>query len=338
MYKVGMYGGSFNPLHLGHVNAIIKASNICEKLYIILHITKNNDEINYKERLLWLNEITKHMDNISIIEMFDNQNNKDNHDWQAGSKFIKDTIKTSIDVIFVEDDYKGENIYESLYPESKIIYFDREEVNISSTKIRKNPFKYFNYLPRIVQKNYIKKVCIIGTESCGKTILAKNLANYFNTSYVLEAGRDICEKLGSPNLLQRKDYFDILLEQKSLEKKAIENANKVVFIDTDSLYTLFFYQMEYNGESYDKNIKQMAESISFLNDYDLYIFLEPDTKFVQDGYRTNASDEFRQMNNNKLKDILQKNEINYVSISGSYDERYNKSKQLVKELLKEKTT
>ena len=161
---------------------------------------------------------------------------------------------------------------------------------------------------------------------------------YFNTSYVLEAGRDICEKLGSPNLLQRKDYFDILLEQKSLEKKAIENANKVVFIDTDSLYTLFFYQMEYNGESYDKNIKQMAESISFLNDYDLYIFLEPDTKFVQDGYRTNASDEFRHMNNNKLKDILQKNEINYVSISGSYDERYNKSKQLVKELLKEKTT
>ena len=27
MYKVGMYGGSFNPLHLGHVNDIIKAAN-----------------------------------------------------------------------------------------------------------------------------------------------------------------------------------------------------------------------------------------------------------------------------------------------------------------------
>ena len=26
MYEVGMYGGSFNPLHLGHVNDIIQAA------------------------------------------------------------------------------------------------------------------------------------------------------------------------------------------------------------------------------------------------------------------------------------------------------------------------
>ena len=34
MYEVGMYGGSFNPLHLGHVNDIIMAANQCKKLYI----------------------------------------------------------------------------------------------------------------------------------------------------------------------------------------------------------------------------------------------------------------------------------------------------------------
>ena len=34
-YKVGMYGGSFNPLHLGHINNIIRAANQCEKLYVV---------------------------------------------------------------------------------------------------------------------------------------------------------------------------------------------------------------------------------------------------------------------------------------------------------------
>ena len=35
-YKVGMYGGCFDPLHIGHVNDIIIGSNMCEKLYVVL--------------------------------------------------------------------------------------------------------------------------------------------------------------------------------------------------------------------------------------------------------------------------------------------------------------
>jgi len=54
MYKLGMYGGSFNPLHLGHVNDIIEASTMCEKLYVILSYSNNRNEIDHRERFKWL--------------------------------------------------------------------------------------------------------------------------------------------------------------------------------------------------------------------------------------------------------------------------------------------
>ena len=52
MYEVGMYGGSFNPLHLGHVNDIIQAANQCKKLYIVLSVTDDPKEIDHRERYM----------------------------------------------------------------------------------------------------------------------------------------------------------------------------------------------------------------------------------------------------------------------------------------------
>lgn len=330
MFNVGMYGGSFNPLHLGHVNDIINAANVCNKLYVVLSVTESPNEIDYRERLAHLYSITNDMENVKVITMFDKTDDKDKHDWQEGANYIKNTIGTKIDAVFAGSDYKGKNIWESLYLESKIIYLSRDEINISSTQIRNNPYKYFEYLPRRVQEYYTKKVCLVGTESCGKTTLARNLAKCFNTSYVEEAGRFVCEEVGLDNM-QKKDYFEILFRHKELERKALERANKVLFIDTDALITLYYYQLQFGND--DKDFESIATAISKLNDYDLYLFLEPDVKWVQDGTRTYGDEEVRKQNNEILKNLLDKNNINYVCISGDYQERYEQSKEKVKQLI-----
>ena len=334
MYNIGMYGGSFNPLHLGHVNDIIKAANQCEKLYIVLSNTNDPNEIDHRERLMWLKNITQDMENVEVFEIFDRNTSKDTYDWNLGAEDVKNYIGQPIDVVFAGDDYKGRNIWESLYPESEIVYFSREEINISSTMIRANPFEYYDYLPKIVQKHYVKKVCVVGTESCGKSTLVRNLAKYFNTTYVEEAGRYICEEAGGIDNMQKHHFFEILFKHKELEKAALENANKILLIDTDSLITLHYYQLNFNENTKrDKDFENIARSISNLNDYDLYLFLEPDVKFVDDITRGCGDDSVREENNEKLKKILDANHIKYVSIKGTYQDRYEESKRKVKQLI-----
>lgn len=333
-YKVGMYGGSFNPLHLGHVNNIITASNLCEKLYIVLSVTDDEKEIDHRERFMWLKNITATMENVEVFEIFDNNISKDTYDWETGANDIKNHINKPIDVVFSGDDYQGKDRWEKLYPDSEIYYIPRSNINISSTEIRENPYKYFDYLPNCVKPYYTKKVCIVGTESTGKTTLTRNLAKYFNTTHVEEAGRYICDDAGGIDNMQPYHYFEILFKHKQLEKEALKNANKILLIDTDSLITLYYYQLGFEKTNeLNKAFENVAKGISVLNNYDLYIFLEPDVEWVQDGTRTYGEPEVREANNKKLKKIFDENGIKYVCVNGDYDNRYQQAKILIEDLL-----
>ncbi len=278
-YKVGMYGGSFNPLHLGHVDCIIQAANRCEKLYLVLSVGKNRNEIDYRVRYRWLYQLTKHIGNVHILVIEDSAETKQEYTtdyWQKDADWIKEQIGEKIDVVFCGSDYDENSFWNVCYPESELCIFTRNE--ISSTEIRKNPYKHWDWLPNIVRTYYNKKVLLIGGESTGKSTLTINLANRFNTNHIDEAGRDISERSGTDLLMLSEDFTEILLQHKLNEMKAIEHSNKVLFIDTDALVTQFYMNF-LEDPNIDKN-KALSDVIDALNEYDLILFMEPDVAFI----------------------------------------------------------
>lgn len=333
---VGFIGGKFLPLHQGHIYVIIAASNYVDELYVVLSSSKNRDRelcerdgmkyIPADVRLSWFGEALNNLDNIKVIHIEDDQWESD-YNWGQGADMIKKAIGKPIDYVFSSEKEYSE-LFKKYYPDSEHIIIDnkRETVTISATELRKNLYDNWEKLPNCTKPYFMKTVAIVGTESCGKTTLAKKLAKFYNTEYVHEVGRSYCEKYS--NFLT-KDMFDQIAMEHFLSQKKAEKINKVLFVDSDATITQYYLDMYFPGES-----SELVEQITRLQNYDLVIFLEPDVNWVPDGFRFTGEDVQRLKNNEKLKKMYKDRKINFVSINGDYVNRFVKTKKLIDRLLK----
>ena len=95
-YKVGMYGGSFDPLHLGHISDIIKAAAVCEELYVMISWCEGRESTSKELRYRWILNCTKHLSNVRIILVEDQAVSKEVYNtdyyWEKGARDIKNAI------------------------------------------------------------------------------------------------------------------------------------------------------------------------------------------------------------------------------------------------------
>ncbi|WP_455718367.1 AAA family ATPase [Anaerosporobacter sp.] len=337
-YKVGMYGGSFDPLHVGHIHDIIRAASMCEELYVMISWCEGRESTSKELRYRWIYNSCKHLTNIRIIMIEDEAVDKETYNtdyyWEKGATDIKNKIGKRIDAVFCGSDYLGSNRFESLYcPDSEVIYFDRQEVPISSTDIRKWAIKNWDYIPKICRPYYTKKVLVIGGESTGKSTLVENLALAYNTNFVSEVGRDISEIAGCEELMIMEDFLEILLRHKTNELDAIKDSNRILFIDTDAITTKFYSHFLLNNPEEIAKCDELANAIIHINSFDLILFLEPTVAFVQDGTRSEIIAADREKYSNQIKQLFDEFGLQYHCIAGDYVDRFNKSKELIKEQL-----
>ena len=167
---------------------------------------------------------------------------------------------------------------------------------------------------------------MVGTESCGKSTLVRNLAKIYNTNFVGEYGREFYEEIGT-GITLLEDYPLIAYKHKVMENEGLKHANRVLFVDTEANVTNY-YSALYHGE-YQDVVQEVANS----QDYDLWLFLEPDVRWVDDGMRKNSDQEERQSLSNTLKQNLRFNNIEFTEIDGNYAQRLHKAMRAIDKVL-----
>jgi HTH-type transcriptional regulator, transcriptional repressor of NAD biosynthesis genes len=320
--KRGLVIGKFMPLHHGHIALIEFAAAHCDELIVSMSYN-TTDPIPGELRFHWIKEIFKNQSNIksfNIADDFDREGLPLTERTQIWAERMKQ-VYPPIDIIFSSEEY-GVAFATALKAEHKSFDSDRKLFPISATLIRENPFSYWKYIPQVVRPFFVKKICLYGPESTGKSVMAKQLADYYNTEFVPEVAREIV----SSNEFTIDDIIKIGYAQTQRVLDKTKTANKILFCDTDVITTQI-YCKHYLGEV-PTILYELEKQIT----YDQYFLFDIDVPWVEDGMRDLGTR--RQEMHTVFKNELLKRGISFIEVRGDFNQRETLLKESIDSILK----
>lgn len=172
---------------------------------------------------------------------------------------------------------------------------------------------------------------MFGPESTGKTTLAKQLADHFQTVWAPEFAREYLQEKwnSSQRICEPEDLLPIAIGQVKLENDSLLTANKYLFCDTNLMVTKVFSEMYYN--CCDPALDKAASK----HRYDLFFLTDIDVPWTKDDLRDKPSD--RKNTFDTFKRALIENKKPFVIISGTSEQRFHKALQILSDLEKAKS-
>ena len=169
----------------------------------------------------------------------------------------------------------------------------------------------------------ITKVAIVGPESTGKTLLAGQLAQYFNAKWVPEYARGYIDQLGRH--YQEHDLLKIAQGQLELEDRYLSNSGGLLICDTNLLVIKIWSKFKYRRcDPYI--LDQLIQ-----RNYELYLLTGIDVVWKDDPQREHPNQ--RQQLYDIYREELVNYKFNFVEINGDEEERLNQSVHAIKKLL-----
>lgn len=290
--RTGLIFGQFAPLHNGHLYLIDFAASFVDELTVL--VSRQAPLYSLEQRVSWLLQCRP---DVNIVIADENLDIQDAH----------------YDYVFAGKTRAPDNLPLAKWGAAYIPVDPLRELSAAcSRSMRENPLAHWQYLPDALRPDFVKRVCIFGPESVGKSTMTKNLAKHFETVFVPEYARTFMET--RDNELVESDLPAFARGMMASEEALSRRANRLIFSDTDALTTAIWSNWLY------KQVPAEITTLAMEQRHDLYLLLDVAVPWVADPqrYLPEERQSFLQVCQRELERLGRR----YVLISGeSFEKR-----------------
>lgn len=305
----GFVLGKFLPPHYGHVFLCDFARRYCGELTILV-CTLDGDPISGDLRYGWMREMFPGCRVLHLTEDVP-QDPADHPDfWEIWRGIVKRFHPEPVDFVFASEDY-GHRLAQEAGARFVPVDIPREAVPVSGEAIRRDPFANWRFIPPPVRPWFVKKVCVFGPESTGKTTLACDLAARLDTIHVPEYGRVYTDAFGTD--VGNDGLLAIARGHMAATAAAARRANRILVMDTDPVLTSVWSDMLTGGRD--------PWFEGFDDTADLYLLTGIDMDWEDDGTRYFPDGETRRCFHAACKAELERRGLAFAAIEGGRKER-----------------
>ncbi len=317
----GLVIGKFMPPHKGHVHLVDFARGYVDQLTVVVESVAG-EPIPSALRYGWMQELA-HGCRVHHLTTHHPQAPGEHPDfWGLWTRTLTAICPDGIDYVFASEAY-GVRLADALGARFVPVDPGRDAVPISGTAIRADPMKNWAHLPDCVRPYFVRRVCVFGPESTGKTTLARRLAERFETVAVPEYARAHLESQGGA--LDAADMPLIVRGQTAAEDALARQARRVLICDTDPLTTALWSQALFGRCAPEVTAAARARR------YDLTLLLDVDVPWVDDPVRYLPED--RHGFYAQCEAALRTHGRPHVKLSGTWDARWREAVEAVETVL-----
>jgi HTH-type transcriptional repressor of NAD biosynthesis genes len=311
----GLVFGKFMPLHRGHQHLIDTALSQCDDLTIVVYDSDPDGDFTpmpIELRLSWLRRLYPDVENILAVD--DPEKHNPDRDAPVYASIYAEQLRFlgRFDRVFSsESNY--EQFAREIGAEPVTVDAARGTVPISGTEIRDDLFQYRGWLDPLVYSSLIQKVVFVGTESTGKSTLARACAEQFDTLWTHEFGRELWEAQGLTGSFA--DHLLAARRQYRREEAALRHSRRYLFCDTNAWTTLQWSLLSYGTA--DTRLHDLVDRT--VHEY-FWIVCDNDFGWVQDGTRELAGERADSFQRQQVAD-LELHGLQAVVVSGPVADR-----------------
>lgn len=300
----GFLLGKFMPPHQGHVFLADFARAYCERLTILV-CSLPDDPIPGALRWAWMKELFPDCRVLWCEEDLPQEPADHPGFWDIWRDVVR-RYAGEVDVVFASEDY-GHRLAAEVGARFVPVDGARLARPVSGTAVRADPFAQWDFLPQPVRPYFVRRVCLFGPESTGKSTLARRLGERFGAVVVPEYGRTYTEAFGAS--VQALDIQRIVQGHLAAVAAAKRQTRRILMEDTDPVLSAVWATMLETGldpwfETFDDHA-------------DLYLLCDVSVPWADDGSRYFPREADRRRFFEACEAELRKRGVRYVTISGA---------------------